>query len=277
MAVLGFAFREYIDKLYVANSGQLIDTITMRDKVNEIFECWQKNKGCDKLNVRLGSEEEKELIKELANLFDIQEYSGLQDVRWKIKNKVKDIGFPIWSLKFNTIQYEQHKAIINDINKIVFELTDTEIDVSFVKELLPKIQNNRFDLQQIFDSSNFGKGFNSFIINIGNGKISKTDLDSVINYIKQSQPEELNWKERDITINIKDWIINKETPQPNPEYPPQPFSGNPEGNPQPPKPEKISAVKKKIENINDINFFKNMILRILEERPDFADILDKYL
>lgn len=277
MAVLGFAFREYIDKLYMASSGQLINSITMRDKINGIFECWQKNKGCDKLNVRLGSEEEKELIKELADLFDIQEYSGLQDVRWKIKNKVKKIGFPIWSLKFNDIPYEQHKVIIDNINRIVFELTDTEIDVSFVKELLPKIQNNRFDLQQIFNSNNFEKGFNNFIINIGHGKISETDLDGVINYIKQSQPEELNWKEQDVTINIKDWIINKETPLPQPEDPPQPNSDTQKGNPQPPKPEKISAVKKKIENINDINSFKDKILRILEERPDFADILDKYL
>lgn len=277
MAILGFAFREYINKLYVASSGQLINPITMRDKINGIFECWQKNKGCDKLNVRLGSEEEKELIKELAELFDVQEYSGLQDVRWKIKNKVKDIGFPIWSLKFNDIQYEKHKGIIDDINKIVFELTDTEIDVSFVKELLPKIQNNRFDLQQIFNSNNFEKGFNNFLINIGNGEISETDLDGVINYIKQSQPEELNWKEQDVTINIKDWIINKKTPPPQPEDPPQPNSGNHKGNPQPQKPEKISAVKKKIENIYDINSFKDKILRILEERPDFADILDKYL
>jgi len=277
MAVLGFAFREYIDKLYIASSGQLINSITMRDKINGIFECWQKNNGCDKLNVRLGSEEEKELIKELADLFDIQEYSGLQDVRWKIKNKVKKIGFPIWSLKFSDIQYEHQKVIIDNINKIVFELTDTEIDVSFVKELLPKIHDNRFDLQQIFNSNNFEKGFNNFIINIGCGKISETDLDGVINYIKQSQPEELNWKEHDVTINIKDWIINKETPPPQPEEPSQPNSDTQKGNPQPPKLEKISAVKKKIENINDINSFKDKILRILEERPDFADILDKYL
>lgn len=279
MAILGFAFREYIDKLYVASSGQLINSITMRDKINGIFECWQKNIGCDKLNVRLGSEEEKELIEELAKLFDIQEYSGLQDIRWKIKNKVKDIGFPIWSLKFNDIQYEQHKGIIDNINKIVFELTDIEIDVLFVKELLTKIQNNRFDLQQIFDSSNFGNGFNNFIINIGNGKISETDLNSVINYIKQNQPEELNWKEQDVTINIKDWIINKETPPlpPNPKDPPPPNLGNPGNEPQLPKPEKVNAVKQKIENINDINFFKDMILKILEVRPDFADILDKYL
>jgi hypothetical protein len=279
MAILGFAFREYIDKLYVASSGQLINSITMRDKINGIFECWQKNQGCDKLNVRLGSEEEKELIKELANLFDIQEYSGLQDIRWKIKNKVKDIGFPIWSLKFNDIKYEQHKEIIDDINKIVFELTDIEIDVFFVKELLPKIQNNRFDLQQIFNSSNFGSGFSNFIINIGKGKISKTDLNSVINYIKQNQPEELNWKEQDVTIKIQEWIIDKDPPPPPPypKDPPPPNLGNSESKPQPPKPEKVNAVRQKIENINDINFFKEIILKILEVRPDFANILDKYL
>jgi len=278
MAVLGFAFREYIDKLYVASSGQLINSITMRDKINEIFNCWQNNKGCDKLNVRLGSEEEKELIKELAKLFDIQKHSGLQDIRWQIKGKVKDLGFPIWSLKFNDIQYEHHKEIIDDINKIVFELTDTEIDINFVKELLPKIKKNQFDLQRIFNSNNFEEGFRKFIVGNGNGKIDENELDKVIDYIRQNQPEELNWKEREVTINIKDWIIDKDTQPPiNPKNTSIPQPNNSDNTSEPPKVEKINAVKRKIEEINNVNYFKEKILKLIEDRPDIAEIIAKYL
>jgi len=276
MAVLGFAFRDFVDKLYTTNSGVLIDTIKMRDKVNEIFECWQKNKGCDKLNVRLGSEEEKELIKELATLFNIENYSGLQDIRWKIKDKIKYIGFPIWSLKFGYIQYEAHKTIIDNINKIVFELTDSEIDINFVKKLLPDIQNNLFDLQQIFVDENYKEGFIQFISINGNNKINGNEIDDVIGSIRHTQPEELNWKEDEVTINIKDWIIEKEsTPasQPPSDTPTPPTSGAPTL----PESETINNVKKKIEDIKDIDTFKDKILRILEERPDIADVLDKYL
>jgi hypothetical protein len=285
MAVLGYAFREYVNKLYMANSGQLINTILMRDKVNEIFECWQKDRSCDKLNVRLGTEEENDLIKELSNLFEIEECNGLQDVRWKIKDKVKKIGFPIWSLKFTDIQYEQHINIIDNINKIVFELTDTEIDVSFVKELLSKIQNNLFDLKQIFIKNNFEKGFKNFIKCKGNGKISDTELNIVIDYIKQKQPEELNWKEQDVIIDIKDWIINKEIPQQNCIQELKSIKSNSSDSShvnlvkdlQPPKPETINIIKGKIEKIDDINLLKKMILLVLEEKPDLANILDKHL
>lgn len=276
MAVLGFAFRDFVDKLYMANSGVLIDTINMRDKVNEIFECWQKDKGCDKLNVRLGSEEEKELINELADLFNIENYTGLQDIRWKIKEKIKNISFPIWSLKFVDIQYENHKTIIDNINKIIFELTDTEIDINFVKKLLPDIQKNRFDLQQIFNDENFEKGFIQFIYINGNEKINETELNEVIGYIRQNQPEELNWKENEVTINIKDWIIEKES-KPTPQPPSDSQTPPPDATPTLPKPETIKKVKKKIEDIKDIGTFKDKILKILEERPEIADILDKYL
>ncbi len=276
MAIIGYAFRSFVDKLYTANSGVLIDTITMRDKVNEIFECWQKDKGCDKLNVCLGSEEEKELIKELANLFDIKEYTGLQDVRWKIKDVVKNIGFPIWSLKYCNIEYEHHKEIIDDINRIVIELTDTEIDIDFVKKLLPKIQNNRFDLHQIFEKDNYKKGFTQFLISKKKGKIKADEVENVIAFIKQNQPEELNWKENDVENLILKYIIGRDSPpapQPSGSSELQPLS-----QPQPqPTQETIERAKKKIESFKDINGLKNIILKILDERPDIADILNKYL
>jgi hypothetical protein len=276
MAVLGYAFRSFVDKLYVANSGVLIDTITMRDKVNEIFECWQKNRGCDKLNVRLGSEEEKELIKELANLFDIKEYTGLQDVRWKIKDVVKNIGFPIWSLKYSNIQYEHHKEIIDDINKIVFELIDTEIDIDFVKKLLPNIQKNQFDLKQIFQNDNYKEGFTKFLIAKGEDKIKDNEVENVIAFIKQNQPEELNWKENDVENSILKYIIERDsTPAPQPQCPSEPQPPSPP-HPQPSQ-ETIKIVREKIKNYKDINDFKNRILKILEESPYVANILNKYL
>lgn len=282
MAVLGFAFRDFVDRLYTTSTGVLIDTIKMRDKVNEIFECWQRNKDHDKLNVRLGSEEEKELIKELANIFDIKDHIGLQgiqDIRWVIRAKIKNIGFPIWSIKYNDIQYESNEKIINTINKIIFELSDTEIDSNIIKKLLPKIKNNSFDLQQILKDSNFEKGFIRFIYNKGNGKITASDLSKVIPYIKQKQPEELNWKEDEVIINIKDWIIEKESQlvSPPPNVPSTSILESPSGNTTPPKSEIIEMIRQKIEKIQNLDDFKKKILRLLEDNPNIADILNRYL
>ncbi len=279
MAILGYVFRDFVDKLYITNTGIVIDTLSMRDKINELFECWQKNRGCDKLNVRLGSEEEKELVKELAVLFNIQDYKELQDIRWKIKDKVKEIGYPIWSLKFSDIEYESHKEIIDKINKIVSELTDTDVNIDFIKELLSDIQNNSLDLKQIFIDENFENGFKKFIIESGDGKIDYPELDEVINYIRQNQPEEWNWKEQDIENLVLKFVINKET-QPvhsgtKPPIPP-PFPPSAGGD-FPPNSEEVENVKKKIEDIQDIDDLKDKILKLIDENPFIAKILNRYL
>jgi len=283
MAILGFAFRDFVDKLYAANSGILIDKMGMHDKVNEIFECWQKKKSCDKLNVRLGSEEERDLIAELANLFKIKNATGLQNVRWKIKEKINDISFPMWSLKFGDIQDEKRWPIIDKINKIVFELSDTEINISLVQDLLPELKNNHFDLQQIFDDYNFEKGFKNFILSHMKNKISNNEVDKVIEFIRREQPEELNWQERDVENSIFKYIFDKSnslsTPHTTDDSTPQPPNNltPQQAGREEPDPNIIKQVRNKINNCKSFDKFKEKILMLLKEQPDIANILNKLL
>ena len=51
-----------------------------------MFSYWQDNKYQNKLNVRFGSKEERELKKILFDLFELKDFNSITDTRWAIIN-----------------------------------------------------------------------------------------------------------------------------------------------------------------------------------------------
>lgn len=210
MALLGFVLRPYINQLYTANTGMIVDAVTMRDKVGEIFDYWQKNKGGDKLNFRFGTQEEKELIENLSEIFEIEQQSGIQQLRWKVKEKIKSISFPLWSVKY-TISDDKYnlKPIITEITDLIFSLDDNDIDLKLTNKILLKVKEKKIDLIKIFNQENFKDGFISFIKNIDSVNVDNSEIEIIIQYIRENQPEEINWKEDGVRETIKDWKLKK--------------------------------------------------------------------
>ena len=84
MALMGFVLRKYIGELYVADVGRPIEKDEMRDLIGYMFSFWQDGRNQNKLNVRFGSKEERELKKILLDLFDLKDFNSITDTRWAI-------------------------------------------------------------------------------------------------------------------------------------------------------------------------------------------------
>jgi hypothetical protein len=116
VALLAFALRKYQNELYEASVGTPLTADNLRDKVVEFF----KNPTSNKLTVRFGSKEEKELKEKLVNIFDLTTIQGvstdsIDQVCWGIQEYcTKKSKYPLWSLKYFGNQSDETKQLLEN-------------------------------------------------------------------------------------------------------------------------------------------------------------------
>jgi len=210
MATLGFLMGKYVGKLYEAGTGRPIQKEMMRDKILELFGFWSGGKGNEKLEVRFGTEEETKLIELLKDIFKLEKVESLNDVRWKIRDWIKDAGFPIWVFKLSENINENAKNAIDSIFNLIQSI-DKELTYNKVKEYLENIEKVKFDLQLHIKKQNAENLFKQWLQNIESIKISSDeDIQEIINYIRNTMQEEVaSWTEYKVRDKIKNWYIQK--------------------------------------------------------------------
>ncbi len=270
MALIGFVLRKYIGKLYEAGTGRLIEKDKMRDKIVDLFRYWQEGKYSDRLDVRFGTIEEKDLVENLKEIFSIDEIIGLNDIRWKIREFVKGVQFPIWSIKYLP-EYGGVKSAVDEIF-ILTKSIDREIGYDDIKRVLDAGKNNKVDLQLSLKQEKIQQGFIFFIKQVEYANILDSETEDVIQYLNQSMQEEVaSWEEEKVKSKVKDWRMTLKPPiqPPGPITPPIP------GPPVVPPPDYTERVKTKLRQYpGDV---KELLLRILEEHPEVSTIISKYL
>ena len=282
MALIGFVLRKYIGELYVADVGRPIEKDEMRDLIGYLFSFWQDNKNQNKLNVRFGSKEERELKKILLELFDLKDFNSITDTRWAIVNYVKTIAkYPIWSLKY----YAEGKNIamaIDELLKLIYNSTN-EIDVKLISGVLDKIKEYRFELKLALKPENFGVGFLTFLQGVDEGiSITDANFSEVADYLLSNMQEEIGlWKEDNVKLKVYQWHTHKNQPPLNPTP-----TNNPDTPHNPiiptliPIPEREKIIYK-VRNFNrGEQELKNRIVKMVEENPNFSQLIsliDKYL
>lgn len=287
MAVLAFAMRKYINELNGVDLGTPIDNNNMRDKIVDVFSSWSKGNSNNKLNVRFGSKEEKDLKDLLIGIFDMQrlsdvpELTSLKNVRWGVvaycKQKSK---LPLWCLKYSTsVATVDFRSLIDQLVELIQK---DELKEDMVKKVLKVTTLLQFELSRaLLNTSAFEEGFKSFIQNIESVTIENDWWNELKEYLTQRMQGEIGfWKENDVESKIKDFYIQKtRKPEPKPEPTPQP-------NPVPASPsqpitsiEKVSRARNKVANASNTSSIalKNVLLQILEKFPQTADIIDENL
>jgi len=288
VALLAFALRKYQKELYNAEVGVPITADNLRDKVVDLFSYWQNGKNENKLRVRFGSKEEKDLIDILIAVFDLKnvpevgELSSIKNVRWGIayycKHKSKH---PLWCLKYTENALEGVNKLIDQIvNMVNKEDTQTEQ----IKQILKSIKENQHDLQRfLLSKDTFEKGFRNFVQEIESVEIKNDWWNELSKYLSERLGEEIGWwKETDVESKVKDFYIKKMTPvsQPNPQQtPPSDYNHISEPNQKISVPtDKVNAVRNKITQANlPTPALKWVLVQVLDNFPETADLINDNL
>lgn len=206
--------RKYVDQLFEAGSGIQVTKERMRDKVIDIFNYWENGRNKEKLNVRCGSENEKKLIRLFSDIFDLSDVNSLNDVKWKIKEWVKEQNIPLWLFRYKDSSQEEK---IERIFNLIFDFTksnDTEIDSNMMGEIINEIEDFELDIKnhiKIATSQKEGLWIDAVRdwlkehLTEENGDISYSDI---MKYLKHHLQEDMgSWNENDVKDKVKDWYI----------------------------------------------------------------------
>ncbi len=282
MALIGYVLRKYIGELYVADVGRPIEKDEMRDLIGYMFSFWQDGRNQNKLNVRFGSKEERELKEILLDLFDLKDFNSITDTRWAIVNYVKtNAKYPIWALKYCT-EGKNITVAIDELLKLIYNSTN-DIDVKLISGVLGKTKDYRYELKLALKHENFKAGFLTFLQNVDDGiLITNENFSEVMDHLKSSMQEEIGlWKEDNVKLKVYQWHTHKNQPPTNPTLPTNPdTSQNPDTPTHTPTPEREKIIFK-VRNFNlGEQELKNRIVKMIEENQHFSQLLsliDKYL
>lgn len=207
-AIIAFSMRPYVNKLYEENTGIKITKDLMRDKVSLLLSYWRNGRNKEKLNLRLGTQEEGELVEILAEIFKLNAEANLNKIKWGIREWVKNIGYPIWSLKY----YKKEKTYEEVSMIIIYLITTLDKDIAQekIKVILNFLKNKKTDVILSIEKENFKKGFINWIQETENLSIDESDLQEAMNYLKLNMQDEVGlWTEEKVQLKLQEWINKK--------------------------------------------------------------------
>jgi hypothetical protein len=214
VALLAFALRKYQNELYNAEVGVPITPDNLRDKVVDLFKHWEGAKNENKLRVRFGSKEEKDLKEDLIKIFDLQnvpevDLTSFDGVRWGIRAYCKK--YPLWSLKYS----DSSSDILNKAIDLIVDITQKgDITAEQIKKVNKIIHEQKFDLQKLLlNPTAFESGFKKFINEIDATIADNNWWDDLRNNLLQMPSEIGFWKETDVENRVLRFVNEKNKPQ----------------------------------------------------------------
>jgi hypothetical protein len=273
MAAMGFLMKKYVGKLYEEGTGKPIEKEIMRDKILELFKYWENNKDMNfgQFNMRFGTEEEKELIEMLMELFNLKQVGGLNDIRWKIRQWVKESSYPLWSFKLSERSNEKTQKAIDNIFQLIQSI-DNEITYDNIKFYLNSIKDVRYDMGLIIKKEEVELLFKRWLKQIENVDITETEIEEVIKYLRNYMQEEVaSWREDKVREKVKDWWIEKEKKEKVNEEVREENEEDIVIDHQ-----KIEEIKLRIEKC-DGNEAKKILIRLIKDIPEIMGYIEKYL
>jgi hypothetical protein len=210
MGTLAFLMRQYTDKLYEIGTGIPIGKENMREKVLSVFKFWENGNDRLKLQVRFGTNEEKSLIETLKDVFDIDDPKSLNDVKWKIRERIKKNSFPLWVYCKNEQVSDKVKNAIKSIIQFI-ETVDQDTTQDKINEYLSAIQDVTIDLKEILKRDEEDVLFKSWIKKVvPTIQLNEESFKELMGYLERNMQEEVAlWNEDKVKDKAKDWGLEK--------------------------------------------------------------------
>lgn len=208
--VLALALRPFVNRLYESGTGRKLTPIVMKEKIKNLFYYWTEKKDRDKLEVRLGTKEEEELTEMLKDIFELKDVENLNKTKWGIRDWIKKIYLPMWSLIYLPYIPEDVKEAIKAIDELNRSV-DKELSEDRIKKICELIKKVKTDLRLIMKKEKAEEGFKNWLKSYKDIRIDENEIEEVKKYLYKNMQEEVAlWNEDKVYIRIKEWMIEKE-------------------------------------------------------------------
>ena len=210
MAMVAFALRPYIDKIYL--NGKPRSSQHLVDDVVELFDAWSKDKVSSKLEFELESREAGQLSKLLVSVFGLKklkgdiEISSLKDARWTMQHEyVQAVGYPLWSLKYATDD-DELKKVIADIVEVINEAESVK-KPQLMASAVTGLSQRRTDIGNMLlqQADSFRKGFVAYLLSLDRIALKVEEIDNAYIYLKEHLAGTNSlWSEEQVEDSLRD-------------------------------------------------------------------------
>lgn len=221
MAMVAFAMRKYVNQIYDTN-GKPRSAQHLVGDIVEMFNAWEKDKSSNKLNFMFESKEAGKLSKNLISMFSLKKLKGysdissLKDARWAITHEyAKEKGYPIWSLKYCSSEYntDDMRALIDNVIKVVSD-PESMKNPALLSETINGYDRLKLEWGNLMvenNGSDYEEGFNKFMKSVEIVNVKDEEIVEAFTYVKQHLEGEVGlWKEDEVKDSLKDWRLDKQ-------------------------------------------------------------------
>ena len=221
MAMVAFAMRKYINQIFDTN-GKQRSSQHIIDDVVELFKAWESGRTSQKLNFMFESKEAGKLCKYLIAMFSLKKLKGysdissLKDARWAILHEYAKLkGYPLWSLKYSTSEYNTEKMsqLIDDIIKVVSD-SESMKNPQLLNSAIKGYEDQKIEWGNLLiekNGGNFKEGFDNFLKDVEIVNLQDIEIPEAMEYLHGHLEGEVGlWKELEVREKLKDWRISQQ-------------------------------------------------------------------
>ena len=295
---LAFALRKHKDDLFNPSTSQPVGDEKLTDMITALLQMWDGgiSEPSNKLLLRFGSAEEKNLSKILGEVFCLQDVKGvnmadlksLRYANWAITEFCKQIAkYPLWSLLYCSAIKEKPECE-KALNDLIYLFSQDSYTLQKIKELYNEIKGEQIDLYKLLaKQSNYREGFVNFINSINNVDIKEEWWDELEEELSHLQSEIAFRKREDVKDCVNAFYIQKIKKESRPsEVKPQISNGitvpdmvaEPSVNVVKAAPDTIKQAKNCVKSQTMPSMmWQKVVLDLIEEHPEVSEFLIKYL
>lgn len=295
---LAFALRKHKDDLFNPSTSQPVGDEKLTDMIVVLLQMWDGgiSEPSNKLQLRFGSAEEKNLSKILGEVFYLQDVKGvniadlksLRYANWAITEFCKQIAkYPLWSLLYCSAIKEKPECE-KALNDLIYLFSQDSYTLQKIKELYNEIKGEQIDLYKLLaKQSNYREGFVNFINSINNVDIKEEWWDELEEELSHLQSEIAFRKREDVKDCVNAFYIQKIKEESRPsEVKPQISNGitvpdivaEPSVNVVKAAPDTIKQAKNCVKSQTMPSMmWQKVVLDLIEEHPEVSEFLIKYL
>lgn len=295
---LAFALRKHKDDLFNPSTSQPVGDEKLTDMITLLLQMWDGgiSEPSNKLLLRFGSAEEKNLSKILGEVFCLQDVKGvnmadlksLRYANWAITEFCKQIAkYPLWSLLYCSAIKEKPECE-KALNDLIYLFSQDSYTLQKIKELYNEIKGEQIDLYKLLaKQSNYREGFVNFINSINNVDIKEEWWDELEEELSHLQSEIAFRKREDVKDCVNAFYIQKIKEESRPsDVKPQIPNGitvpdmvaEPSVTVVKAAPDTIKLAKNCVKSQTMPSMmWQKVVLDLIEEHPEVSEFLIKYL